>query len=74
MSEDWRDEAICAQMDGDFWFPNDGDWHTAQRAIEVCNTCPVRENCLQYALDAGEREGIYGGKTPRQRMRIRSAA
>ena len=30
-------------------------------AKKVCARCPVRQKCLQYAFDSGERYGIWGG-------------
>jgi WhiB family redox-sensing transcriptional regulator len=36
-------------------------------AKTVCRRCPVTEACLDYANAAGERYGIWGGKTPRER-------
>lgn len=37
------------------------------RAQALCRTCPVRRECLEYADDNDEREGIWGGMTPTQR-------
>ena len=39
-------------------------------AKAICSTCPVREACLEHALSAREREGIWGGATERERRRI----
>jgi WhiB family redox-sensing transcriptional regulator len=36
-------------------------------AVEGCMSCPVRGECLVYALAAGERHGIWGGLTPPER-------
>jgi WhiB family redox-sensing transcriptional regulator len=36
-------------------------------AKTVCRRCPVVDECLDYADRAGERYGIWGGKTPRER-------
>lgn len=36
-------------------------------AKEVCRTCTVREECLDYALSHDEKEGIWGGQTPAER-------
>ena len=37
------------------------------RAKALCATCPVRVECLEYADDNDEREGIWGGLTPTER-------
>jgi WhiB family transcriptional regulator, redox-sensing transcriptional regulator len=67
--------ALCADrdQDPDLWFPRNGDWVGAERAMAICRICPVRERCLQWALDNGEREGIWGGTTPGGRRQLRKA-
>ena len=35
--------------------------HNTPKAKAICATCPVADECLQYALDAGETRGIWGG-------------
>ncbi|MCL4442947.1 MAG: WhiB family transcriptional regulator [Actinobacteria bacterium] len=39
-------------------------------AKSVCEQCPVREACLEYALANRERYGIWGGASERERRRI----
>ena len=41
-----------------------------EEARKVCNACPVRKECLAYALEAKERYGMWGGLTPLERLRI----
>ena len=36
----------------------------------VCSECPIREACLEYALERAERWGIWGGATPREREQL----
>lgn len=38
-----------------------------RHALTFCAVCPVRIDCLYVALRTGERHGIWGGLTPRQR-------
>jgi WhiB family redox-sensing transcriptional regulator len=40
-------------------------------AKSICNACPVRELCLDYALVAKEDFGIFGGLTPQERRLLR---
>ncbi|TMK81786.1 MAG: WhiB family transcriptional regulator, partial [Actinobacteria bacterium] len=40
-------------------------------ALSICATCPVRAQCLDYAIRNRETYGIWGGTTPDQRRRIR---
>lgn len=65
----WVDEAICPQIgDGDLWFPIKGN--SARAAKSICAVCPVRAECLKYALDNKIRDGIYGGFSSRERDRL----
>jgi len=43
-------------------------------AKRVCESCPVREECLKYAMDNDERFGIWGGLSERERRRLRKQA
>lgn len=68
--------ALCARpgQDPDLWFPANGDRAGAERAKAACSGCPVRSRCLEWALAAGERSGIWGGTTPNERNQLRKAA
>ena len=44
---------------------------STREAKEVCRGCVVREDCLEYALQNGEKFGIWGGMSERERRRIR---
>ncbi|MGX9214329.1 WhiB family transcriptional regulator [Mycobacteroides abscessus] len=41
-----------------------------QYAKKICRSCPVRVECLTYAIVNDERDGIYGGLGPRERAKI----
>lgn len=68
--------ARCARRDHDpeLWFPANGDRAAAKRAKAICWSCPVRAACLEWALGANERTGIWGGTTPNERRELRRAA
>lgn len=68
--------ALCARpgQDPDFWFPANGDRAGAERAKAACFGCPVRSRCLDWALAAGERSGVWGGTTPNERHQLRKTA
>jgi WhiB family redox-sensing transcriptional regulator len=68
MNASWRNRAACRGIDPDIFFPVTDD--DAEPAKAVCNVCPVREACLEFALAAREREGVWGGATERERRRI----
>src|SRR5258705_9565121 len=65
----WQDYANCLGVDPDLFFPERGA--STREAKEVCRGCVVREDCLEYALSNGEKFGIWGGMSERERRRIR---
>jgi WhiB family redox-sensing transcriptional regulator len=73
---DWRAAGACVAADPDLFFPISGRGpaaRQAERALRVCAGCLVRRQCLEFALRAGEEDGIWGGTTPEERIRIRRA-
>ena len=44
---------------------------SSRAAIRVCNLCPLTAACLEWALDTRQAFGVWGGKTPRERINIR---
>ena len=69
--EPWMTNAACLGCDPDMFFPARGESWIWRDAIAVCETCPVRVECLEFALDHNEKVGIWGGYTERQRRRMR---
>ena len=67
----WQSRANCMGVDPDLFFPERGA--STREAKEVCRGCVVRDNCLEYALDSGEKFGIWGGMSERERRRLRRA-
>jgi len=67
--EVWRDSAACRGLDVDIFFPASDD--DAGPAKAVCATCPVREQCLEWALASRQEDGIWGGLTDTERRRLR---
>ena len=65
----WQWQANCLGVDPDLFFPERGA--STREAKEVCRGCVVREDCLEYALANGEKFGIWGGMSERERRRIR---
>ncbi|MFM7509365.1 MAG: WhiB family transcriptional regulator [Actinomycetota bacterium] len=70
-SESWQLYANCLGVDPDLFFPERGA--STREAKQVCQGCVVREECLEYALANGEKFGIWGGLSERERRRIRRA-
>ncbi|RNL61905.1 WhiB family transcriptional regulator [Nocardioides marmoriginsengisoli] len=67
---DWTQAAACADEDPELFFPV-GEKGTAPAQLElaraVCLGCPVVEPCLQFALDVGVTDGMWGATSPRER-------
>lgn len=65
-STKWQEQAACRDVeDPDIFFPERGGSSKAARAL--CADCPVRAECLEYALANHEDFGIWGGTSPRDR-------
>lgn len=78
----WTERAACRGEDLALFFGpstdgrDDREYPPAKRDREAeakwfCGLCDVREQCLQYALDAGEKYGIFGGLNEEERKRFR---
>lgn len=57
----WRDRAACRGVDPGVFFPADGG--SVDRAKRVCAGCPVRPECLEFAVVGGESFGVWGGRS-----------
>ena len=61
-ADDWRDQAACRQVDPDLFFAEGKGAHAqVRRAKSVCASCPVRLQCAEHAIQAGESWGVWGG-------------
>jgi hypothetical protein len=67
----WSKRAICSGEDPDAFFPTHGD--PGGRARRACANCPVRIDCLEYAVTADE-WGIWGGLDQGQRRALRDSS
>lgn len=67
----FMDLGSCRGMDPDVFFPDRGESLAPAKA--VCAECIVRDECLEYALDHGERFGVWGGTSERERRKLRRA-
>lgn len=66
--EPWEDFARCREYDPEIFFPDKGD--SSKEAKRICAKCPVRIQCLNYALRYGVRYGVWGGLSDRERRRL----
>lgn len=68
----WTRDALCAEVDMDMFFPEKGG--STRPAKRICQLCEVRSACLSEALERGERFGIWGGLSERERRRLERTA
>jgi WhiB family redox-sensing transcriptional regulator len=65
----WQDRAACAGMDSRIFLS--GVTSRVNIAKAVCNSCPVIQECLSFALANEDYEPhVYGGMTGEERKRI----
>lgn len=64
-------DAACGDEDLVLFYPDPGDLETEHAAKALCAGCPVREPCLEMALQTGDQHAILGGTTPQERVRLR---
>lgn len=66
----WQHQAACRSEPPELWDATPGAFETTETRIAtaVCNDrCPVKAECLQWALDTEEPFNILGGMLPRER-------
>lgn len=71
-----NDGVECAQVP-DIFFPD--DWAVSKGtdialAKQICGRCPVRLQCLEYAMIAEDEQGLWAGTTAHERRQLRSLA
>ena len=72
----WHQDAACREpgVDPEIFFPvgeTGPALHLIREAKAVCARCPVAAECGEWALRAGEADGIWGGMTTTERRRAR---
>jgi WhiB family redox-sensing transcriptional regulator len=68
MGNDWMALGNCRFEPPARFFPSDGVG--VEVAKRICATCPVKAECLEYALEHRIDHGVWGGASERQRRRI----
>lgn len=70
---EWQSDALCAETDLEAFFPEKGG--STRQAKAICASCDVKAQCLEYAMSGdGERFGIWGGLSERERRVLRRGA
>jgi WhiB family redox-sensing transcriptional regulator len=75
LDRSWIEDAACKDYpDKEVFFPSRGDTLNLAKARTICMGCPVRVECLEYALasETGNRtaSGVWGGLSGKQRRKI----
>lgn len=71
---DWRDDAVCASVGGEVFFPEkENGWLNTRKAKAICATCPVTQQCLEDA-PVDDIWSIRGGLTASERRKLRKQA
>ena len=68
----WMEAGSCASVGSDLWFPEMGG--ATKQAKLICHGCPVRVECLDYALEHNEVFGIWGEMSTHERRALRKSA
>lgn len=71
---DWRSQGACLSADPDLFFPISATGSSGSQIAQakaVCASCAVRQECMDFALDHGDVQGIWGGATDDERRRLR---
>jgi WhiB family redox-sensing transcriptional regulator len=71
----WHVRAACRESDPELFFPEGTAGpalETAAQAKRICAACPVRAQCLDWALSHRAEFGVWGGLTEQERRAARS--
>ena len=75
--EQYRYDLVAGRMTGEqfddvnIFFPERGDNRKIAEAKMWCGRCPVKRECLEYALANHEKHGIWGGLSEKERRHAR---
>ena len=68
IDSEWMARGKCHDLPRETFYPDSSVG--VARARRICARCPVRETCLEYALNHHIADGIWGGTSERQRSRL----
>lgn len=72
--DDWRPRALCRDSDTNVFFPVGVTGEAIDlidAAKAVCAACPVRAECLEFALVTNQQYGVWGGASEEERLALR---
>ncbi len=67
----WWTAAACLDTATELWFPEGWESTIRDEARAICAGCPVAHECLDYAVANRIEDGIWGGRTARERRLLR---
>lgn len=71
----WKADAACRDADLDDFFADEDETVRVGKALSLCQSCPVVEECLEHAMSTpGPTFGVWGNTTARQRRALRRRA
>jgi WhiB family redox-sensing transcriptional regulator len=73
---EWQEDAACSAYDNLLFFGEEGESELEKQAREsqakkICQTCPVKEPCLEFAMETNQKYGIWGGLTDKERASLK---
>ena len=72
----WQQRGLCREADAEIFFPPTTFEHKPERearearAKAICQRCPVRSECLDWALETREPHGVWGGYSESERKAL----
>lgn len=61
----WMADALCRQVDAELFHPDvrgEGARRQVKQAKAICRECPVITQCFTFAVETGQRHGVWGGE------------
>lgn len=74
---EWQEDAACRQFDNVLFFgAEEGESELERQTREshaksICQTCPVKAPCLEFAMETNQKYGIWGGYTDKERSSLK---
>ncbi|MDQ3708844.1 MAG: WhiB family transcriptional regulator [Actinomycetota bacterium] len=75
-STEWQRQGLCRAGDSSVFFPPAHFERKPERearearAKTICARCPVRQECLSWALAIREPHGVWGGRSESERKQL----
>ncbi len=76
-TDDWRAMSACRDTDPVLFFPVGTTGPALEQiasAKAVCDTCEVKDPCLEFALETNQDSGVWGGMSEEERRQVRRQA